>query len=983
MQSQVKGRFNELSLQLTIPFTVTQFSTRDGLPQNQVTEIIPRNGQSLLLNTANGIVTFNGYSFKTLINDSTYKKQFFHKVEYMAKNKFVFGCDLARDFFMLSPTYKKINIAGLKVHNFTKSGDSLLLLTNTSDIYSYNINTGTSRLILPHSLLNNLPKGIYGKLTCHQQQLYICSRQYGIYRFNMALKSGEWLSHESAFDLKINTVNNRIYAFAGKHLYEVSDSLITLKQFDNHENLEVNCIGFRGADEIYLGTNTGLFAIHEDYYEYYGRKEGLFSESVYSLYYDSIQDCLFAGTGEKGLQKLTFKCNYSFSASENISPGGLSSIIKTNAGQVLITESRGKISTLGVVSTEPYITKNALFSSLAEIKGKLFVGTWGDGILIYAGNKLIDSVGAPNLPGLQIFSCFADSKGLIWVGTNKGLARGINEHSLQPILTNLITETIISFYELRDGTICVAAVGCFYLIKNNRIMARFDHKSGLKGKEVRSFYEDDEGKLWIGTYGGGLFCYHQNTLTSINAKNGCMLDADVFCLAEDGMGYLLITSNHGLWRLSQKALNDFYYNKLNYLVPFIYDEETGILNTEFNGGFQNNYAKSFSNHFYFPTIEGMVMTFPDQLTQSQLLPVIDNVFINDTLLHQLNKNKLTHNSNSLQIDFSCVNLANKRNVYFQHKLIGETNYDWTTPSKSRTVYLRMLPPGEYRFQVRAIDGFNEANPTVTTYEFEIVPLFYQRLWFKLMVAGILLLGIILLARNRVQVVRQRTEEIELYSRKVAEIELKAIQAQLNPHFIFNCLNSIKYSIMAKDFENANSSLNTFASLIRNTLENYDKFFVPFNKELKFITDYIELEKLRLKELLTYEIVGSEIISPESMIPHLIIQPHIENAIKHGITHLENKTGFLKIEFEKDEAQIMCTITDNGIGREASRLLNAKSNLHTAKGTQLTYEKSGFLKQYINYTCTIQIIDLTYSNNEAIGTRVIIKLPNSNDHRNNR
>ena len=379
------------------------------------------------------------------------------------------------------------------------------------------------------------------------------------------------------------------------------------------------------------------------------------------------------------------------------------------------------------------------------------------------------------------------------------------------------------------------------------------------------------------------------------------------------------------------------------------------------------------NHFYFPSLEGIVVTVPDELQFRKLIPTIDRIFVNDSLISS-DLNTFKRSTFSVQFDFSCANFITKNNVHFQHKLIGGKSSDWGPIQNSRSVYFKMLPPGKYTFILRALDGFNDTNPAEASFEFEIEPYFYETAWFR--VAAFLVLGIILffLIDWRTGEARQKEQQKEQYSRKVAEIELKAIQAQLNPHFIFNCLNTIKYFILEKDFDTANKSLNKFSSLIRDSLENSDKLFIEFKKEIKFLNNYIELEKLRIKEQLEYEIESDPAIDPETNVPRLLIQPYVENAIKHGISNLEHKTGQLKIKFEKIGHFLVCTIIDNGIGRTASRILSEKNQLYTSKGTQLTKEKSAFLKQYNNYNCTIETEDLYNASDSSPGTKVIITIP---------
>jgi LytS/YehU family sensor histidine kinase len=170
-----------------------------------------------------------------------------------------------------------------------------------------------------------------------------------------------------------------------------------------------------------------------------------------------------------------------------------------------------------------------------------------------------------------------------------------------------------------------------------------------------------------------------------------------------------------------------------------------------------------------------------------------------------------------------------------------------------------------------------------------------------------------------------------------ESEIMALKAQMNPHFIFNCLSSIQHYILRADTKNANLYLHKFSMLIRNILEFSSASDISLKEELKLLDGYLELEKLRMGDRMQYHISMGEAIRPAGIrIPSMIIQPYVENAIRHGISPLQDRPGIIAISFNLTGNYLVCEIEDNGIGIAAS--LAAKENsepAHQSMGTGIT------------------------------------------------
>ncbi|RYY28028.1 MAG: GAF domain-containing protein [Chitinophagaceae bacterium] len=234
-----------------------------------------------------------------------------------------------------------------------------------------------------------------------------------------------------------------------------------------------------------------------------------------------------------------------------------------------------------------------------------------------------------------------------------------------------------------------------------------------------------------------------------------------------------------------------------------------------------------------------------------------------------------------------------------------------------------------------------------------------------------------IVRTRAEEEKERAQAILMDTQqKMAEIEMQALRAQMNPHFIFNCLNSINRYIVKSDQATASLYLTRFAKLIRLILDNSNNKNVILSNELEALRLYIEMEALRFDKKFTYGITVHESVNTDSIeVPPLIIQPYVENAIWHGLLHKEEE-GHLAITVTMlSENMIQCVIEDNGIGRDKARELKSKSAItRKSLGMKLTENRLSLLNKYAELTASVDIIDLTGKEASSEGTRVILTIP---------
>lgn len=226
---------------------------------------------------------------------------------------------------------------------------------------------------------------------------------------------------------------------------------------------------------------------------------------------------------------------------------------------------------------------------------------------------------------------------------------------------------------------------------------------------------------------------------------------------------------------------------------------------------------------------------------------------------------------------------------------------------------------------------------------------------------------------------KKEKEAEMFRLQAIGLQLKALRAQMNPHFLFNCLNSVQSYITSKDPEKASVYLSKFATLVRKSLDFSELEIISLEKEREFLQDYLEInEKLRFENSMSYEIKVDEDIDEDICgIPTMIIQPYVENAIEHGIRSRED--GFIKIHFKlEDENTILCVVEDNGLGREKAREQQLKTGYkkHISFGTKITRERLKVLLNGRNELDDqpVKIIDMKNQEGTPCGTKVEIRLP---------
>ncbi len=317
--------------------------------------------------------------------------------------------------------------------------------------------------------------------------------------------------------------------------------------------------------------------------------------------------------------------------------------------------------------------------------------------------------------------------------------------------------------------------------------------------------------------------------------------------------------------------------------------------------------------------------------------------------------------NDVTFHVSFPDFTSQGNISFRYRLEG-TSGNWQVSSSPKIIF-NALPPGNYTFKVFGIGYNGKRSFAATELHFEIRPKFWQTWWFKTMIISLGAAALFIFITVYFQKKRNKKLETLYYEKKIAELELQAIKAQINPHFIYNCLNSIQFLLYKKDYQETENYLEIFAQMIRKTLHYSEKTFMPIKEEAEYLTLYLNMEKLRLKDLFDYSITISENVNENWVVPSLLIQPFVENAIKHGIAGLTDRKGNIQVSFDHTGNSLCVVIEDNGIG-----IGNGKQKRADSFGVKLSQKRIETFRQLFDTYILLEIYDL-YKKEERPGTQI--------------
>ncbi len=474
---------------------------------------------------------------------------------------------------------------------------------------------------------------------------------------------------------------------------------------------------------------------------------------------------------------------------------------------------------------------------------------------------------------------------------------------------------------------------------------------------ITDIQESPDGVLWIATGGSGIAGYKDNRLLyTLTSRDGLT----------SNMCRNIVVSGQDIWVGTDKGLNRVHRQDDHFVVTRFSSADglaSDIINTVYVDS-SNVYVGTASGLTYFDTrkIAGnsfckLRITAIQASTHAWAYDTTDLV--------------LPRRESSIRVDYVGISYRSGGDITYRYRLLGLDDA-WRSTRETNLSY-PTLPPGHYELQLTALNKFGVLSNTLQV-KFMVEKLLWEKTWFQVCMTIIIAALVWFLVSLRIRALHHKSQEKLNTSHRIAELEQMALKAQMNPHFIFNSLNSIQQYVIDKDFKGVNKFISGFSRLIRLTLELSSKTRISVEEEVNYISTYLELEKSRFENKFNYQVrVYDGVDKTGSHIPPMILQPYIENSIRHGVRNRSDDEGQIIVSFAMKDRDLVCSIEDNGVGRtEAGRFKSRAPIEYQSRGMSLTASRVEMINKVHISSILIDIEDMQTSAGLPAGTRVTLR-----------
>ncbi len=979
------------------------FTLEDGLPQSQVYAMAQDNKGYLWLGTqGGGLARFDGNSFKVFNETNGLSSNYINTLN-TKNNRLYIG---TKRGLSIKQKHTFINIETPEVNKICELNGDLFLLTHQG-LYQIKKNTVVEKIEI-HPEIDT----IQIKDMIFFDDYYWIATQDGLWQFNELSNNTSFIekierndfSALVGFDHKIfaSTFNDGTLVFESQNF----DDAVLIR-----EPLRINHTSILNNNELWIATdndgisvidattNSELFTLND--------VNGLSVPNVKQVLQDR-QSNIWIATSGGGLYKY-FQNNFKhFSTETGLNGNRVYAVHHSNNAIWISTSEKGlmRIDNFGIHNIEiPEAFSEVKIKTITSDQNEnIWAGSEGRGLLFH-GKVTLDSIAIDTL-----------KRSKKRIPKTVEVSKVISTENGFPF-----DDWIRKIHIDKDGIYAATySSGIVKFNYNPKLDSLIIHKTfatqdGIADLYIRDMVKDDANRLWYATRNGQLGYLLNNKITHLGSVldlqtpiNSILFQNNTLFLGTAGKGiwwsndenfstfkklkgakkgsseniYQLIFDDQGyLWAGTERGVDKLELDKDNEIKDvFFFGRNDGFLGIE---TCLNAVDKDNNGHLWFGALYGLTEYRPAESDRETKKP---NLFLEDVKVAYRSVDsirlsswtntdkvlKLKPDQKQVSFSFKTVDIDHPNGVEYRYKL---NDNDWSPWSSKDTQDFSELNFGAHDFLVQSRNHrWKESEPL--RFSFYIESPLYKKGWFQWTIIGLTILGLIAIAYQYIKRIKRKTtkekERLELENHLLT-LEQKALRLQMNPHFIFNVLNGIKAMAPTKP-EKMNETVNSFATLLRETLVNSRKDTISLDQEINTLRHYVEVERLMAEKQFEYDIVLNTDLDPEEiLVPPMLIQPFVENAIRHGILK-GPREGELKIKFDTTDDLLKVSITDNGIGIYSSQQQKPKTD-HQSMALKVTRERL----ESISGKNALEISEIKNNDGSIGGTTIVFKIPLETDY----
>ncbi len=598
-----------------------------------------------------------------------------------------------------------------------------------------------------------------------------------------------------------------------------------------------------------------------------------------------------------------------------------------------------------------------------------FVRKNGDWVIpmacgVFYGNEMEQMVFYDPMHYSATFCAWVDERrDLLYAGTTNGVY--IYQLPEGKILRNIQTDEInvLDIAEDKFGRLWFCTSRKVFLYEHDSLIRFYEQHPELKQAFV-SCCRDARGNMWLGNK-KGLHLYNYDRLQTV-------WDGSFTFINTYKDSHIIAGNTFGIVYLD---LERFYAGDADFACYF--DRFNGFIGREPG---QNGTMVSSKGDVWVPTSESVVKFMPDRIYidtvppkafvgsmelsdhELQWQPFLNEPIKMDSVYH------LSWDKNNVRLNYHAIKYHCPERLQYRYRLLGYSE-SWSETAETEALFTN-LNPGQYRFQLMAANEHGYWSKVPAVVNFNIVPAYWQTWWFKSLVIFLAAMSIFLGILWYFRLKQKRAQEQRRVEQQLVSVQLNSLNAQLDPHFVFNAISAIGAEVQQNNTERAYDYFVKATRLFRSSLVDKDQITRSLDKELAVVEGYLQLQQLRFSERISYTIEVAGDVDHNMIIPKMSVQVFVENAVKHG---LENKLegGFVNVTISNSDGCLLICIVDNGVGLEESRKLQKESTGLGLKSFKQFFE---ILNKANSSKAEFTLKTLYDKNGQVEGTEAVLKIP---------